>query len=144
MIINWEQFTPWASFIGGAIIGLSASLLILINGRVAGISGIVGGLLTSPKKQDVWRYFFIAGLLLSPVLYKLMAGSPSVHYPSNGLVLIVAGLLVGFGSRLGSGCTSGHGICGLSRLSRRSLVATLIFMATAAITVYIARHLFGG
>jgi uncharacterized membrane protein YedE/YeeE len=143
MVINWEQFTPWLSLIGGAVIGLAASFLILFNGRIAGISSIAGNLLSPPKKQEAWRWFFIAGLLLSAILYKLSAGFPPTQYPSNWVVLVVAGLLVGFGSRLGSGCTSGHGICGLSRLSLRSLVATLVFMSTAAITVYIARHLIG-
>jgi uncharacterized membrane protein YedE/YeeE len=144
MIINWAQFTPWASLIGGAFIGLAASLLILLNGRIAGTSGIVGNLFNATKNQEAWRWFFVAGLLLSAVLYIFFVGYPPVQYPSNGLILVISGLLVGFGSRLGSGCTSGHGICGLSRLSLRSLVATLVFMSTAAVTVYIARHLIGG
>ncbi|MDR0770793.1 MAG: YeeE/YedE family protein [Burkholderiales bacterium] len=144
MTIDWAQFTPWTSFLGGMLIGLAASLLVLFNGRIAGISGIVGNLFASPKKQEAWRWFFVAGLLLSAVLYKFSVGYPPAQYPSSGWVLIVAGLLVGFGARLGSGCTSGHGICGLSRLSRRSLAATLVFMTTAATTVYITRHLIGG
>jgi hypothetical protein len=129
--------------IGGALIGLAAVLLMFLSGRVAGISGIVGGLLP-PKPADDWRWrlAFIAGLLLAPLILKVVAGSSGIGAPTVGLaILIPAGFLIGAGSALGNGCTSGHGICGLARLSLRSAVATMTFMVVAVITVFVMRHL---
>ena len=140
--IDWSHFTPFASLVGGALIGLATVILLLWNGRIAGISGIVGGVLRFDKGDIVWRLFFITGLLLAPWLYARFAPLPEVQIDSATTVLIVAGLLVGFGTRLGSGCTSGHGVCGLARFSMRSLVATLGFMAVGFINVYVMRHLF--
>ncbi|MBM3116873.1 YeeE/YedE family protein [Jeongeupia naejangsanensis] len=143
MTIDWSAFTPWSALIGGALIGLAASLLALGNGRVAGISGIVGGLLAPQRGETAWRLAFVGGLLAAPWAYRLVAAMPRLRFDSSWGVLIVAGLLVGFGSRLGSGCTSGHGVCGLSRLSPRSFVATLTFMAAGFATVFVVRHLIG-
>ena len=147
MSILWNEFTPWASLAGGLLIGLSAALLIALLGRVAGISGITGTLLQMPTwsavKQWGWRLAFIAGLIAAPLVWQWFAPLPAMEIPSDPLVIIVAGLLVGFGTRMGSGCTSGHGVCGLSRLSMRSLAATLTFIATGAITVFVMRHVFG-
>ena len=138
-MIDWSHFTPWSALAGGALIGLSAAGLILLNGRVAGISGIVGNLL-SPGEDKGWRLAFVAGLALSPWLYRLFAAPPDIQLDERGWLLIAAGLLVGYGSRLGSGCTSGHGVCGLARLSPRSLAATLAFMATGFAVVRLMRH----
>ena len=147
MSILWNEFTPWASLAGGLLIGLSAALLIALLGRVAGISGITGALLQMPTwsavKQWGWRLAFIAGMVAAPLVWQWFAPLPAMEMPSNPVVIIVAGLLVGFGTRMGSGCTSGHGVCGLSRLSMRSLAATLTFIATGAITVFVMRHIFG-
>lgn len=140
------EFTPWASLIGGAMIGLSAVLLMLWQGRIAGISGIASRLL--PPYRDgtfLSRFGFIAGIVAAPLLISWFNGAPISQTVSSNLpLMVVAGLLVGFGTVWGNGCTSGHGVCGLSRLSARSLVATLIFMATAFVTVFIARHVIGG
>ncbi|AOY00148.1 YeeE/YedE family protein [Jeongeupia sp. USM3] len=144
MTIDWSAFTPWSALIGGALIGLAASLLALSNGRIAGISGIVGGLLAPQRGETAWRLAFVGGLLAAPWLFRLVAALPRLQFDSSWGVLIVAGLLVGFGTRLGSGCTSGHGVCGLSRLSPRSLAATLAFMAAGFATVFVVRHLIGG
>ncbi len=140
-----EHFTPVASLIGGMLIGLSASLLLLFDGKIAGISGIVGGLLSPAKQDTLWRVVFVGGLLTGGLLARLFA--PQVFdlgISRSAGALILAGVLVGFGTRLGNGCTSGHGVCGLSRLSPRSLIATLTFIATGAVTVYIINHLLGG
>ncbi|MBA5637414.1 YeeE/YedE family protein [Duganella sp. LX20W] len=143
MTIAWNEFTPWGALIGGALIGLSAALLLLFNGRIAGIAGIAGGLLR-PRAGDIgWRVAFVGGLVAAPLAYGLVAGLPAVQIDAGSGTLIAAGLLVGFGTRYGSGCTSGHGVCGLSRLSPRSMVATGAFMAAGFITVYFARHVFG-
>ena len=140
-----EQFTPVASLCGGVLIGLSASLLLLSDGKIAGISGIMGGLLHPVKKDTAWRVLFLFGLLTGGLLLQLL--SPKVFTigitRSTG-ALLLAGLLVGFGTRLGNGCTSGHGVCGISRFSPRSLVSTVTFIVTGAITVYIINHLLGG
>ena len=147
MSILWNEFTPWASLAGGLLIGLSAALLIALLGRVAGISGITGALLQMPTwsavKQWGWRLAFIVGMVAAPLVWQLFAPLPAMEMPSNPVVIIVAGLLVGFGTRMGSGCTSGHGVCGLSRLSVRSFAATLTFIATGAVTVFVMRHVFG-
>ena len=143
MTIDWNNFTPWTSLIGGLIIGLATVLFLMFNGRIAGISGIVGGLL-NPKKGDIlWRIAFVAGLVLSPLVFGLVFSMPKVQIDVSYHLLIVAGLLVGIGTRYGSGCTSGHGVCGLSRRSPRSIVATLAFMLAGFVTVYIIRHLIG-
>ena len=141
MSIDWQSFTPWASLAGGILIGAAASLLILFNGRIAGISGIIGGLF-HPKKGDTsWRAAFIAGLLGAPLIYRLFTELPTIQIDANYGILIAAGLIVGVGTRYGSGCTSGHGVCGLSRLSPRSLVATITFMAAGFAATYVVRHL---
>ncbi len=143
MNIAWDAFTPWSSLAGGVLIGLSAALLILGSGRVAGISGIVGGLLKPGGADTTWRLAFLGGLLSAPLLWRLFAALPEAQPVAGGGLLVVAGLLVGIGTRYGSGCTSGHGVCGLSRLSPRSLVATLAFMGAGFVTVYVVRHLLG-
>lgn len=141
MNINWAGFTPWTSLAGGLLIGLAAALLILLNGRIAGISGILGGLLRPSKGEVFWRAAFVAGLIAAPLVYRLAASLPAVSIDAGTPTLIIAGLLVGLGTRYGSGCTSGHGVCGLSRLSRRSLAATATFMAAGFVTVFVVRHL---
>jgi uncharacterized membrane protein YedE/YeeE len=147
MSIAWELFTPGASLAGGVLIGVAAAIMVVLLGRIAGISGIVGGLLQAGTWRSTaqwgWRAAFVAGLLAAPLVWQLWAPLPEVSMPSNPLLIITAGLLVGFGTRLGSGCTSGHGVCGLSRLSLRSLAATLVFMATGAVTVFVLRHMVG-
>lgn len=149
MHIDWTSFTPWSALVGGVIIGLAAASLLLLNGRIAGISGIVGGLLsaTMPAKSaqpgdTAWRVAFVAGLLLAPSVYMHWQPLPEVHATDHLPTLLAAGLLVGMGTRYGSGCTSGHGVCGLSRLSPRSAVATACFMAMGFFSVYAVRHLF--
>ncbi|HXV24872.1 MAG TPA: YeeE/YedE thiosulfate transporter family protein [Alphaproteobacteria bacterium] len=140
-----ETFTPISALVGGIIIGGSAILLMVLLGRIAGISGIVGGLLPPPAGEAGWRLAFLFGLVAGPVLWGLVGGFvPPVEVTSAIPVLIAGGLLVGFGTSLGSGCTSGHGVCGLARLSPRSLVATLTFMAVAVATVFVTRHVIGG
>lgn len=138
-----ENFTPYSALTGGVLIGLAVSLLLLLNGRIAGISGIAGGILP-PWRDDIgWRICFLAGLILAPTLYKLLGGQINIQIHTSLPVMAVAGLLVGYGTSLGRGCTSGHGVCGLARLSVRSAAATLTFMLTGAVTVYIVRHLIG-
>lgn len=143
MNIDWTHFTPWMSLSGGVVLGVASALFVLLNGRVLGISGIVGGLLP-PKAGDAgWRLAFLLGLFAAPVVFGLLAPAGLLQAPrieaSHGLI-VVAGLLVGLGTRYGSGCTSGHGVCGLSRLSPRSLVATLAFMAAGFAIVFVVRH----
>lgn len=144
MTILWSEFTPWTSLAGGLLIGTAAALLIALLGRIAGISGITGALLQratwSSATQWGWRLAFVVGLLAAPMVWQWFAPLPAMQMPSSPVVVIAAGLLVGFGTRLGSGCTSGHGVCGLSRLSLRSLAATLTFMATGVATVWVMRH----
>ncbi|WP_313296934.1 YeeE/YedE family protein [Diaphorobacter sp.] len=142
--ILWESFTPVQSLAGGALIGLSAALLIVLIGRIAGISGILGTLM----QRDAWAHYFgwgwrlafMVGLLASPLIWQMFAPLPAMQLPENPRLIVLAGLLVGFGTRLGSGCTSGHGVCGLARLSRRSLAATVTFIAFGALTVFVLRH----
>jgi uncharacterized membrane protein YedE/YeeE len=136
-----SNFTPVSAAIGGALIGLAATLLMLLTGRIAGISGILGGCLGFATPDKGWRIAFIAGLILAP-LTAMLAGHAVAdpQMPASWAVIVIAGLLVGIGTRMGSGCTSGHGVCGVARLSPRSLVATTIFMVTAAITVALVRH----
>ncbi|WP_352336459.1 YeeE/YedE thiosulfate transporter family protein [Psychrobacter sp. 16-MNA-CIBAN-0192] len=139
--IDWQAFTP-ISLAGGLIIGAATVLLLLGIGRIAGISGIASSLL-KPKKVELWQVLFVAGLVISPLLYQLVMPLPVIEMTSSIPLLLGAGLLVGFGTRLGSGCTSGHGICGNARLSPRSMAATAIFMLFGILTVYIGRHLLG-
>lgn len=141
-MIDWNSFTPVSSAAGGALIGLAAALFILFNGRIAGISGILGGLLSWPKGDVAWRIAFLGGLVAAPLLFGLAAPLPAVRIDAGLPVLIAAGLLVGLGTRYGAGCTSGHGVCGLSRLSPRSMVATAAFMGAGFATVFLIRHVF--
>jgi len=140
------EFTPLLSFAGGLLIGLAAVGLMAIHGRIAGINGIVGGLLSLNITPDwAWRAAFIAGMIASPLLMLGVTGNlPQISVPSSPALLLAGGFLTGIGTTLGSGCTSGHGVCGISRLSGRSIVATGTFMATAAVTVFLTRHVFGG
>lgn len=159
MAIDLNAFTPLTALAGGALIGLSAAMLILFNGRIAGISGVLGGLLRPGTGDFGWRIAFVAGLLIAPLVWQLVVLLPASRWltvtdytkvalitvrqiDASAMLLIVAGLLVGIGTRYGAGCTSGHGVCGLSRLSVRSLVATLTFMASGFATVYATRHVF--
>jgi uncharacterized membrane protein YedE/YeeE len=139
-----ENFNPYSAMAGGGLIGLAAGLLWLFSGRIAGISGIMGGLFSSWSRDTGWRLCFLAGLLMGPLMLRGVNGeSAAIHINPSLALLSIAGLLVGYGTGLGSGCTSGHGICGLTRLSRRSIAATLTFMTVAAATVYITRHWLG-
>ncbi len=140
MTIDWAAFTPWAALAGGALIGLAAAMFILLNGRIAGISGIVGGLLNPQAGDITWRIMFVLGMLLAPAVWLLAAEMPGIQIDADYPLLIIAGLLVGISTRYGAGCTSGHGVCGISRLSPRSVIATLAFMATGFLTVFIMRH----
>lgn len=144
MTIDWINFTPWASLAGGVLIGAAASLFILLNGRIAGISGLLASLLEPGAEGRSEKLLFLLGILLAPVLWILFGTLPAMEFQSGWVGLLVAGLLVGIGTRYGSGCTSGHGVCGISRLSPRSIVATLVFMAAGFATVYVLRHLLGG
>ena len=143
MTLDWSHFTPWMSLAGGLLLGLASALFILLNGRVLGISGILGGLLSPRRGDAAWRVFFLLGLAAAPVTLGWLApgliAAPRID--AGTAAIVAAGLLVGWGTRYGSGCTSGHGVCGLSRLSPRSLVATLSFMAAGFATVYVLRHL---
>jgi uncharacterized membrane protein YedE/YeeE len=138
--IDWVAFTPWSALAGGALIGIAAVAFAAFAGRIAGISGIVGGLFR-PQRGDVgWRVAFVAGLVAAPLLYAFAGPGLQIQIDAAGGTLVVAGLLVGWGTRLGSGCTSGHGVCGLARRSPRSLAATMAFMATGFVTVFLVRH----
>ncbi len=141
-----HNLTPLSGFLGGALIGLSAAMLMLLTGRIAGVSGIFGGLLSSATPDRGWRLAFVAGLIAAPLVAAFATGAalPSPAMPASLILIVVAGLLVGFGSRMGGGCTSGHGVCGVARLSARSLIATAVFMIAAIVTVAIARHMIGG
>lgn len=144
MNIDWAAFTPWSVLLGGALIGLAAAAMILLNGRITGISGITGGLLTPQRGDIAWRAAFVLGLVLAPTAWMLAGDLPPLQIDAGYPLLVIAGLLVGVSTRYGAGCTSGHGVCGLSRLSPRSLVATLAFMGTGFATVFVMRHLLGG
>jgi len=141
MTIDWTHFTPWASLAGGLLIGVAAAMLVLLNGRIAGISGIVGGLLAPRGGEIAWRLAFVGGLLVAPAVMFLLGQRVAPRIDAGFGTLVIAGLLVGVGTSYGSGCTSGHGVCGLSRLSPRSLVATAAFMLAGVATVFVARHL---
>lgn len=140
MQIDWGQFTPWAALGGGILIGLASIAFALLLGRIAGISGIIGGLLCPQRGDFGWRIAFIGGLLAAPVIYSLVTALPMLQIDAGVPALVAAGLLVGMGTRYGSGCTSGHGVCGLSRFSPRSMVATLAFMSAGFITVFMISH----
>lgn len=143
MLIDWNNFTPWSALAGGVLIGIAAALFILLNGRIAGITGIIGGLFTSRIHDAGWRLAFIIGLIAAPLVWLLFDKLPAIEIDASYGLLIAAGLIVGISSRYGSGCTSGHGVCGISRLSPRSIIATLAFMGTGFLTVYVMRHLLG-
>lgn len=143
MTLDWTHFTPWTALGGGLLLGLASALFILLNGRILGISGILGGLLTLKPGETVWRLAFLLGLFAAPATLAWIAPAgwvPPPRFEAGTAATVLAGLLVGFGTRLGSGCTSGHGVCGLSRLSPRSLVATGTFMAAGFALVYVLRH----
>ena len=144
MTIDWINFAPWSALAGGLLIGTACAALILFNGKIAGISGVMGGLLgglVKPARGNIgWRAAFIGGLVVAPVIHALAAPFPAVTIAADNAVLIAAGLLVGLGTRYGAGCTSGHGVCGLSRHSPRSMVATATFMLAGFATVYLVRH----
>jgi uncharacterized protein len=139
-----ESSTPVSALVGGALIGASTAVFLVLNGRVAGISGIVGGLIRPVRSEVGWRLAFLAGLFVAPLAHVAFGGAvPAVTIAAPLWLLIVSGLIVGFGTRLGAGCTSGHGVCGIGRGSKRSLVATLAFVATAMATVFLTRHVLG-
>ena len=140
MSVDWNAFTPWSSLFGGMLIGLAAAMFVLLNGRVAGISGVLGGLLMPLKGDVLWRVAFVGGIVVAPLIYSLFLVLPPVQIDADYAALITAGVLVGVGTRYGAGCTSGHGVCGLSRLSLRSLAATVTFMGAGFATVFFLRH----
>ena len=140
-----ENFTPFSSLLGGVLIGLSAAAMLLFNGKIAGISGIVGGLLSPTRNDTLWRVVFVAGLISGGLLMaQVSPHALTMDVPRSAPALIIAGMLVGFGTRLGNGCTSGHGVCGMGRGSIRSIVATAVFMLTGMATVYVLNHILGG
>lgn len=141
MTIDWIHFTPGASFAGGLLIGLAAAMLVLLNGRIAGISGIVGGLLRPERGDILWRIAFVLGLFVAPTVMAVAGAVPAPRIDASFGMLVLAGLLVGAGTGYGAGCTSGHGVCGIARLSPRSLVATAAFILAGVVTVYFTRHL---
>jgi uncharacterized membrane protein YedE/YeeE len=143
MSIDWLHFTPWSALAGGALIGLAAGIFVLANGRVAGISGLLGSLFSRSREGLGEKVLFLLGLLVAPLLWQLFAALPAIEFQGGWLSITLAGLLVGLGTRYGAGCTSGHGVCGLSRLSPRSLAATLAFMAAGFASVFVIRHLLG-
>ena len=140
MSIDWSHFTPWSSLAGGLLIGTAAGLFVLLNGRIAGVSSILGGLLWPRAGEIGWRFAFIAGLLVAPALMRLFGTSVFPRIDASFATLVVAGLAVGIGTSYGAGCTSGHGVCGVSRLSPRSLAATAVFMLAGMATVFAVRH----
>jgi uncharacterized membrane protein YedE/YeeE len=140
-MIDWADFTPWRALAGGVVIGVAAAMLVLLNGRIAGVAAIIGGVLRPARGDMAWRLAFIIGLLVAPAVYGLLAEPVPPTIEAGYPTLLVAGLLVGAGTRYGSGCTSGHVFCGLSRLSPRSLVATITFMLAGFAAVYVVRYL---
>jgi uncharacterized protein len=143
MTIDWNAFTPGPALAGGVLIGLAAAMFVLLNGRIAGISGVLGGLLRPAAGDVAWRAAFLLGLVVAPWVYARVAALPPLQIDAGYPMLAAAGLLVGVGTRYGAGCTSGHGVCGLSRLSSRSLVATGAFMGAGFATVFVLRHVIG-
>ena len=144
MNLDWAHFTPWASSIGGIILGVASAIFILVNGRILGISGIMGGLMPPKVGDTFWRISFLLGLFIAPTVFHAVVPAEYIHAPridATDMMVVAAGLLVGIGTRYASGCTSGHGVCGLSRLSPRSLVATISFMFAGFVMVYVMRHL---
>ncbi|MFM2435822.1 MAG: hypothetical protein RL063_1803 [Pseudomonadota bacterium] len=140
MLIDWNNFTPWSAISGGVMLGIASALFILLNGRIAGICGILGGLYR-PQRNDIgWRVAFIIGLILAPLAWATVNTLPNINIEASNGLLAISGLIVGISTRYGSGCTSGHGVCGISRLSPRSIIATLAFMGTGFLTVFIVRH----
>lgn len=144
MNVDWLNFTPWSSLAGGVLIGLAASLFVAANGRIAGISGLIGSLLQRGSEGKGEKALFLLGLVISPLLWGSFSSLPKIEFQSGWFGLIVAGVLVGIGTRYGAGCTSGHGVCGISRLSPRSMIATACFMFSGFVTVFVLRHLLGG
>jgi len=138
-MINWAEITVINSLFGGMLIGAAASILILFNGKIAGISGILGGLLRPKKNDTAWRVMFLLGLVISPIIYSMLHPLPTITVNANITTIVIAGILVGIGTRYGSGCTSGHGVCGIARLSPRSIVATISFILAGAVTVFLLR-----
>lgn len=143
MTIDWQAFTPVTALLGGLLIGLAVALFLWFNGRIAGISGILGGLLRAERGDTGWRLAFLGGMVAMPLLWQLAAPLPALEIEAGYPLLLVAGFMVGISTRYGAGCTSGHGVCGIARLSPRSVVATLAFMASGIATVYVIRHLWG-
>ena len=140
MLIDWNNFTPWSAISGGVMLGIASALFILLNGRIACICGILGGLYR-PQRNDIgWRVAFIVGLILAPLAWATVNTLPNINIEASNSLLAISGLIVGISTRYGSGCTSGHGVCGISRLSPRSIIATLAFMGTGFLTVFIVRH----
>ncbi len=137
------EFTPWLSMIGGILIGLSAVILMATNGRIAGMTGILGGVLPPLEVDWVWRAIFLLGCVIPAILLKALGHAPEVAFPMSNTAIAIGGLIVGIGASYGSGCTSGHGICGLARFSKRSAVATVTFMLATFITVFVIRHMIG-
>ena len=143
MLIDWQHFTPWLSLTGGVFLGVASAIFILLNGRILGVSGILGGLLFPRRGDLAWRLMFLLGMLCAPFILSLFVAPNLIIEPkieSSFTVIVLAGLLVGFGTRYGSGCTSGHGVCGISRLSLRSIVSTITFIGFGMLTVFITRH----
>lgn len=140
--IAWTEFTPWSALAGGVLIGMAAAMFVLLNGRIAGISGVIGGLFKPVTGDVAWRAAFVIGLVGAPLIYRLFAALPLPRIDASFAALVLAGVLVGVGTRYGSGCTSGHGVCGLARLSPRSFVATGAFMGAGFATVFVTRHVF--
>jgi uncharacterized protein len=141
MHIDWAHFTPGSALVGGLLIGLAAAGLVIVNGRILGAAGILGGLLPARAGDAVWRLGLLAGLVVAPLVARVALEVRAPVFDAGAATLVVGGLLVGFGTRLGSGCTSGHGVCGLARVSPRSLIATLVFMAAGFATVFVVRHI---
>ena len=142
MHISWDVFTPWSSLFGGCLIGLACALLLLINGKIAGISGILSDVFFTRPQEHLWRGLFLVGLIGAPLIYSVFGDLPQSVMQTSSIGLVIAGLLVGVGTRIGGGCTSGHGVIGLSRLSMRSLVATITFMFGGFVTIYLMQHVF--
>lgn len=142
-MIDWQNFTPLSAAGGGLLIGAAVAILLFFNGRIAGISGILGGLFNVKKNDVAWRLAFLGGLVLSAAFWQIFAALPPIQIDASLSTIFIAGVFVGVGTSYASGCTSGHGVCGLSRISPRSLVATLVFMMTGMATVFVVRHVFG-
>jgi uncharacterized membrane protein YedE/YeeE len=140
MTLDWTSFTPWSALAGGVLIGVAVGLLVLLTGRIAGISGVLGGVLRPARRDIGWRVAFLVGMIGAPVVYAAVTRLPQLRIEAGTPTLVIAGLLVGIGTRYAGGCTSGHGVCGVARLSPRSLTATALFMAAGFLTVFVVRH----